>query len=108
TASRPKLSRNGPTSGSRPEKPEAVRCNLTAPDTTSYRPPHNLTGVREMTTTATKKASKPKAATPAKKPAASREQQLVVKLGKDGSIPRIIVLGRGQLAGRKLFATRLP
>src|SRR5262245_50000408 len=67
-----------------------------------------MTTASEKAAKPAKKASKPKATATKKTAAGSREQQLVVKLGKDGSIPRIIVLGRGQLAGRKLFATRLP
>lgn len=70
----------------------------------------NEQDVCNMTTTA--KASKP-AATPKPKristvPKKSKEEVLTVKLGEDGSIPRVIVLGRGQLTGRKLYATRLP
>jgi hypothetical protein len=48
---------------------------------------------------------------PAKKTIASsigKTQTMQVRLGQDGSVPKIIVLGRGQLAGRKLYATRLP
>jgi len=31
-----------------------------------------------------------------------------VRMGTGCSVPKVIILGRGQLTGRKLFATRLP
>lgn len=58
-------------------------------------------------------ASKTKASSAAKAaPAKARKSRgwgaTTVRMGEGGSVPKVIILGRGQLTGRKLFATRLP